>query len=111
MRIERSAALVLLIAVATSDVLTQAPSSPPVPAKPTFDVVSIKRNTTNVVFSNTDWRPDGGFRMVNIVVSKLIERAYPVDIVGLPGWAMSERYDVSATVSRPVAQPGRRGLP
>jgi uncharacterized protein (TIGR03435 family) len=46
-------------------------------------------------------RPDGGFTMTNFLVGMFIARAYPpmvpAVIVGLPAWAMSERYDVSAT--------------
>ena len=111
MRIANLAAL--LIAVATSDVLTQAPSLPPAPAGPTFDVVSIKRNTTNVLGSNgSSQRPDGGFTMVNIPTGTLISRAYPpavpIDMVGLPEWAMSERYDVSATSSLSSPTPDER---
>jgi hypothetical protein len=45
------------------------------PASPAFEVVSIKRNTSNVLGSNVSQRPDGGFTMVNIPVETLIARA------------------------------------
>ena len=45
MRIARMPVLPLLMAAVTSHVFTQTPA-PPTPAGPTFDVVSIKRNTT-----------------------------------------------------------------
>jgi uncharacterized protein (TIGR03435 family) len=65
--------------------------------------VSVKRNTTNALGSNVNQRADGGFTMLNIPVATLISRAYtgaaPIDMVGLRGWAMSERYDVSTTSS------------
>jgi uncharacterized protein (TIGR03435 family) len=75
---------------------------------PTFDVVSIKRHIPSpgaaTVFSGTqNQRPDGGFTIANTRIVILIARAYPeavvllTDIVGLPGWATSESYDVSAT--------------
>lgn len=111
MNIAKPGAMVLLIAAATSNVLTQAPASSPT-AGPTFDVVSIKRNTTNELGSNVSQRPDGGLTMRNVPVSTLISRAYPpavpIDIMGLPGWARSERYDVTATSSLPSATPDER---
>lgn len=110
MHIAKPAALVQFIAAVTSSVLTQAPLSSPAAAGPRFEVVSIKRNTTNVPGSNQ--RPDGGFTMVAVPVGTLISRAYPpaapIDIVGLPGWAMSERYDVSATSSLSSPTPVER---
>src|SRR5258705_7811378 len=85
----------------TSHVFTQT-AAPPTPAGPTFDVVSIKRNTTKALTSALPVeRPDGGFRMTNIPVTTFITRAYPpaipAEIIGLPEWARTERYDVSAT--------------
>src|SRR5262245_52638422 len=87
---------------------TQTPS--PSPARgPAFDVVSIKRNQTpltpgvNQAFIQ---RPDGGFTQTRVPISSLIGRAYsvaPIDMVGLPDWAMREYYDVSATSSLPTA--------
>jgi uncharacterized protein (TIGR03435 family) len=96
----RLAVLALLIAAATSEVLAQTPSPPAF--GPTFDVVSIKRNTSGISSGFTD-RPDGGFTMTNVPVRTLIFRAYPsgtlADIIELPGWAAAERFDVSATAS------------
>jgi uncharacterized protein (TIGR03435 family) len=86
------------------------------PAGPTFDVVSIKRHIPepgSLGFNSTqNQRPDGGFTMTNIPAAILISRAYPpnapVDMAGLPGWAMSERYDVSATSTLSQAMPEDR---
>src|SRR5437867_8722027 len=71
-------------------------------AGPTFDVVSIKRNTGGLGPGNSPppiQRPDGGFSVKNNPIRPLIARAYPGmdEIVGLPDWATSERYDVAAT--------------
>jgi len=48
-------------------------------------------------------RPDGGFSLTALAASHLIGRAYelrfPDDVVGLPDWAKTELYDVSATSS------------
>ena len=97
----RVIAFTLVIAGATVGVLAQVP-----PSGPTFDVVSIKRHIPGpgpIVFGATQNRPDGGITMTNVLVRTLIARAYPsavtigVDMVGLPGWATSGGYDVSAT--------------
>ena len=82
-------------------------------AGPSFDVVSIKRNTTNALGSNgSSERSDGGFTLINIPIGTLISRAYPgfppIDMVGLPEWAMSERYDVSARSPLAKATPEER---
>lgn len=107
MRNASLAVLVLFVATATSTVFTQA-SLQSSPTGPTFEVVSIKRSVTDradarSLGSNVNQRPDGGFTMTNVFVGTLVSRAYPpagpIDMVGLPGWAMSERYDVSATSS------------
>jgi len=99
MRIARVAVLPLLLAALTSRAFTQTPAPP---AGPTFDVVSIKLNTSgNRPTSPPVERPDGGLRMTSVPVSVLIARAYPpaapIDMVGLPDWARTERYDVIAT--------------
>jgi uncharacterized protein (TIGR03435 family) len=97
------AAFALLTAAPTSTLFPEIPSQSQ-SVEPTFEVVSIKRNTAGIFSSNTvNQRPDGGFTMTNFPAGTFIARAYPptipADIVGLPGWAMSERYDVSATSS------------
>jgi len=50
--------------------------------------------------------------MSNVRVALLMGRAYPpavpADMIGLPGWAMSERYDFSATSTLPRATPEQR---
>lgn len=104
MRIARPFALGLLLAIATSNVFSQTPTQSPAPTGPTFDVVSVKRNTSDALGSNgSSQRPDGGFTLLNIPVITLIGRAYPVgvpaDYVGLPAWARTDRYDVIATSS------------
>jgi uncharacterized protein (TIGR03435 family) len=70
-------------------------------AGPTFDVVSIKQNTGGMVRGNTAppvMRPDGSFILKNVPVITLIARAYPgADIVGLPDWGRTDRYDIATT--------------
>ena len=110
MRIASMAALPLLLAAVTSDVLAQ--TSPP--AGPTFEVVSIKRNMSpNMVIGNARIeRPDGSFSLTRVPVIELINRAFtfsptvPTERVGLPGWATTEYYDVTTTssISRPTLE-------
>ncbi|HEY7188570.1 MAG TPA: TIGR03435 family protein [Vicinamibacterales bacterium] len=86
------------------------------PSGPTFDVVSIKRNTTcqtgRFVTPTRIDRPDGGFTYTSIPVMTLVARAYPMDvpadIVGLPDWARRDYYDVSATSTLTKATPEDR---
>src|SRR5215208_4086063 len=75
---------------------------------PAFDVVSIRR-TTGRAPGTSNQRPDGGFTLTNIPVSVLVSRAYPgIDVTGLPDWARSDRYDVSAISSLPRPTPEDR---
>src|SRR5438552_4148888 len=102
----------ILIAVATSSVHTQGP---------TFDVVSIKRDTTGTgpLGSNgRSERPDGSFTLLNTPIATVIARAYPpavpADMVGLPEWATvgGDRYDVIAksSLSRPATPDERAAM-
>jgi uncharacterized protein (TIGR03435 family) len=68
---------------------------------PRYEVVSIKENKTLAAQTAFDVRPDGSLSLWNVPIGGVISLAYPghvpVDMVNLPGWAMNERYDVSAT--------------
>ena len=91
----------LAIVAVSAGVLAQAPSGP------TFDVVSIRRHIpepgTQVFNATQNQRPDGGITITNTRIMTLIVRAYPgvvmfpTDLVGMPGWAMNDGYDVSGT--------------
>src|SRR5687767_8405752 len=64
-----------------------------------FEVVSVKRNTTNSGDSIAGMFRGGRLQSVNVTAENLIGTAYRVDffvVDNLPGWAKSERYDVSA---------------
>jgi uncharacterized protein (TIGR03435 family) len=77
------------------------------PSGPSFDVVSIRQKTIGAGAPSIVERPDGSVVMTNVTVATLIAKAYPpfvpLDLVGLPGWARSNQYDVSATSSVPQA--------
>ena len=105
---------IVLVLVFTSAVFAQTSSGPDL----RFEVVSIKRNTSNALGSNgSSERPDGGFTLLNVPMMTLVARAQfpliaPIDMVGLPEWARSERYDVSATspLSRPATPQERAAM-
>ena len=72
---------------------------------PTFDVVSIKRNTTASNSSSMRQTPGGGFTLTNGSVRTLISMAYPglpSEPIGLPDWASRDRVDVAATAALPA---------
>ena len=85
---------------------------------PRFEVVSIKRNTSNALGSNgSSERPDGGFTLLNVPMMTLVARAQfpliaPIDMVGLPEWSRTERYDViaSSPLSRPATPQERAAM-
>ena len=71
-----------------------------------FDVVSITLHPPEqgiaALNSNQTQRPGGSITMTNMPAALSTSRAYgiaPVNMAGLPGWAMSERYDLNAAAS------------
>src|SRR5262245_52184737 len=93
--------------LAASIVAQTAQAPAPSTNGPVFDVVSIKPSAPlqpgTFPIPTDNRRPDGGFTTTRMTVVLLIMRAHPLanlgvdDIVGLPGWARSEPFDVSAT--------------
>jgi uncharacterized protein (TIGR03435 family) len=106
-------ALVLSLVFASTMVLAQGPAD-----GLRYEVVSIKRNTSNALGSNgSSERPDGGFTLINVPMMTLVGRAQfpgiaPIDMVGLPDWSRSERYDVRATspLGRPATPQERAAM-
>jgi len=96
----RRAVVALALTVVSAALLAQ-----DAPGRVEFDVVSIKKNTQPITVPTARpvQRPDGGFSMQRVPIGTLVSRAYPpavpIDMVGLPEWAMREYYDVSATSS------------
>ena len=73
----------------------------PATGGPVFDVVSIRPAPGSTRLSNIRERP-GGFTLEKGTVQDLLVHAYaipPADILGLPGWASRDVYDVAATAS------------
>ena len=85
---------VCLAAALSSIVATVTAQAPPTAS---FEVVSVKRNTTGggMLMRNTP----GNVSTFNVPVSQLIQQAYQVQnfqIIDLPDWAGTNRYDVEA---------------
>lgn len=77
-------------------------------AKPrTFEVVSIKPDNSEIPGASMRALPDG-FRWKNFPVSTWLRSAYGVimdsQIVGLPGWADTELYDIEAKADADTAE-------
>ena len=75
-------------------------ATPQAQSSNTFDVVSIKPNRSGAPGSETDTTP-GRVSVINATPLSLLLRAFGVSrfqIVGAPDWALTERYDLVATV-------------
>ena len=68
------------------------------PATQNFDVVSIKKSESTTQGGGMRSRPDGGMTMTNQPIRSILLSASPVqtrEVIGLPDWANTERYDVT----------------
>ncbi len=67
------------------------------PVRSEFEIVSIKRSMSNTPGGGGRTLPDGSQRMVDMPLRNFIATASPVatrEVIGLPDWATTERYDV-----------------
>ena len=88
----RAIALLVLALVTLSAVSAQT-------TRAEFDVISIKRSARDAVGGGMRNMPDGTMMMVNQPIRSIINAAAPVpvrEVVGLPEWANTERYDITA---------------
>jgi uncharacterized protein (TIGR03435 family) len=96
----RAAALFLVAFTIVPGLSAQTPPAAcPEPCRREFDVVSIKRGAPDAAGSSMRTLPDGTSIMVNVRVQQFITSAAPVpvrEVIGLPEWATTERYDVTA---------------
>jgi uncharacterized protein (TIGR03435 family) len=77
-------------------------------AQSAFEVASIKQNTSGDRWESVSPISAGRFTARNVTVGWLVRNAYrvePFQIAGLPGWANSERYDISAKAAADTATP------
>jgi uncharacterized protein (TIGR03435 family) len=84
----------LFAAAAVVTVAAQAPADPP------FEVASVKINTSGDLNKlELEILPGGHFKATNVPLKELILIAYGIQdfqLVDLPGWADSERFDIEA---------------
>jgi len=100
----RLVALLLLIGASSLPSLLHAQA--PAAAPTTFDVASVRKNTSGGGGAQFQIFPGGQFRAANATVRQLVQAAYDFSyerfqIVGGPSWIDEDRYDVQAA---PVAQ-------
>ena len=97
-----SSLLVLLVLSATA-LLGQAP--------PVFEVASVKVNKSGTTQANVGMPPNG-VNFVNLPLRGIIQLAYginqPTKLAGVPEWAVTERYDITARAGGPITQEERR---
>jgi uncharacterized protein (TIGR03435 family) len=80
---------------------------------PSFEVASVRRNTSGDGFTGLQMQPGGRLTFTNAAVRMLITRAYNVQnfqIVGGPDWLTSERYDITAKAPEGSTSPGQSNL-
>ena len=84
----------LLMPCLLAPVLAQSPA-----AEPSFDVVSLKRNTSGARSASFGAVPGVAFSMTNVAPIALVTYAYGVaneEVVGAPDWLTADRYDMTA---------------
>jgi uncharacterized protein (TIGR03435 family) len=97
--LERIARL-LIASIAITAPAQQTPA--PAPTRPpTFDVISVKPNHSDFHGITLNYTPDG-LRATNIPIFFLIKEAFALNddqLIGIPGWVHSEKYDIDAKVA------------
>ena len=90
----RPAALLIVAASLTAH------AQSPQPATPGFEVASVKRNLSDDPSGYVRVEEGARFNAVNAPIALIIRQAFGLlafQVVGLPDWAGSERYDIKAT--------------
>src|SRR3954463_219296 len=79
-------------------------------SSPKFEVATIKQNVSLAEGASIGMEPGGRFRAVNTDVRFMIATVYRTgprlfasQIIGLPAWATSERWDITAKVTDDLA--------
>jgi len=95
--------VVVLYIVASASLAAQQP------AAATFEVVSVKRHTSDDTRVRMVAQPGGGFVAANVPLRHVIRVAFQLQdnqIVGGPGWIDTDRFDIEAKASTASAVPG-----
>ena len=95
--------LVFLLALPAAALTAQAP--------PAFEIASVKLNKSGTTQANIGMPPNG-VNFVNLPLRGIIQLAYginqPTKLAGIPEWAVTERYDITARAAGPITQEERR---
>jgi uncharacterized protein (TIGR03435 family) len=95
--------LVLLLALTTAALMAQRQAA--------FEVASVKLNKSGTTQANVGMPPNG-VNFVNLPLRGIIQLAYginqPSKLAGIPDWAVTERYDITARAAGPITQDERR---
>src|SRR5690242_9909723 len=95
-------AIVALVAVVTAGgpaLDAQAPAATAPDPLPTFEVAAVKQNKGGQPFVRFGVQPGGRFTAENVPLRELVRFAFgvqPFQMEGLPGWAGSDRFDITA---------------
>src|SRR5690349_19545526 len=78
---------------------------------PAFEVATVKLNKSGTTQANIGMPPNG-VNFVNLPLRGIIQIAYginqPSKLAGVPEWAVTERYDITARAAGPITQDERR---
>jgi len=103
----RRTLLLLAVTIAANITIAQTPATPGPETAPTtipqFDVISVKPDKTNSGMTRMMMTPDG-INATNVPIHMLITQSYALNddqILGEPGWAKSDRFDIEAKVAGP----------
>ncbi len=102
-----------LTAVIVTAVSVQAQDPPAAPVTPAFEVVVLKRNTSGDTSASAGSRPGGVYTMVNGTMRMIFGNAYPSqssDVVNMPDWFNTDRYDLTARIVGNPSPEQRREL-
>lgn len=102
---------VLLLSAVAVSIVAQSPTAEP---RPSFEVASVRPNTTGSNQVSMGMQPGGRFTAVNIPLVTLIRSAYRLQdsqLVGAPDWIETERYDITAKADRDLPPPPPFGPP
>ena len=96
---------VLLVAFSASALMAQAQ------APLAFEVATVKLNKSGTTQANIGMPPNG-VNFVNLPLRGIIQLAYginqPSKLAGVPDWAVTERYDITARAAGPITLDERR---
>lgn len=102
--------------IAAQNDATQAPAGAPPDRLPTFEVASVKVNKSGEMGASIRRQPGGRLNAVNMPLRDLVQFAFqvrPFQIEGVPGWAVTTRYDIVAKAAEdiPPTMPGGAPAP